>query len=133
VKVYFDGGCLPNPGRIETAVVAAGRTHHRADHGYGDNNDAEWLALIEALNVVRDLCVSDVILLGDSATVVDHVSGASRRVAPRFREYHARFQTLAAGFDRVRIRRVPRTQNLAGIALERLRSKIRTQRKDRKL
>jgi ribonuclease HI len=26
VKIYFDGGCRPNPGNIETAVVAAGIT-----------------------------------------------------------------------------------------------------------
>lgn len=120
MKIYFDGGCRPNPGRIETAVVAAGRIYHRTDHGSGDNNDAEWLALIEALNLVRDLCISDVILLGDSATVIDHASGASRRVLPRFQTYHAQYRTMVAGFDRVRIRRVSRTQNLAGIALERL-------------
>jgi len=124
VKIYFDGGCRPNPGKIETAVVAAGRTYHRADHGCGDNSDAEWLALIEALNLARDLCISDVILLGDSAAVVDHASGASRRILPRFYSYHARCRALVAGFDRVRIRRVPRTQNLAGIALERLHGRI---------
>lgn len=124
MKIYFDGGCRPNPGKIEIAVVAAGRIYHRADHGYGDNNDAEWLALIEALGVVRELGIADVILLGDSATVVGQAKGASRRVAPRFRPYHARFGALVAGLDRVRIRRVPRTQNLAGIALERLHGRI---------
>jgi ribonuclease HI len=120
VKIYFDGGCRPNPGTIEVAVVAGGRLYHRADLGHGDSNDAEWLALIEALVVARDLGIADVTLLGDSATVVAQASGASRRLAPRFSQYHARFGVLVAGLDRVRIRRVPRTQNLAGIALARL-------------
>lgn len=124
MRIYFDGGCRPNPGSIETAVVAAGRIYHRADHGWGDNSDAEWLALLEALNVGRDLCVSDAILLGDSATVVDHASGAARSSLPRFHSYDARYRALVVGFDRVRIRRVPRTQNLAGIALERLHGRI---------
>jgi ribonuclease HI len=124
VKIYFDGGCRPNPGRIETAVVAAGKTYHRQDHGCGDNSDAEWLSLIEALNLARNLCVSDVILLGDSATVVNHANGVSRRLLPRFMPYQARFRELAAECGHVRIRRVSRAQNLAGIALERLHGRI---------
>lgn len=125
MKIYFDGGCRPNPGQIETALVAAGRTCHRADHGLGDNNDAEWLALLEALSLARDQGLSDVILLGDSATVIDQVKGSSRRIAPRFRQYHDLFHTLLTGMGRVRIRRVPRSQNLAGIVLEQLRGNCR--------
>lgn len=119
MKIYFDGGCRPNPGTMETAVVAAGQTHYRADHGLGDNNDAEWLALIEALRVARQLGVRDVILIGDSTLVVAQAKGSARRVAPRFGGYLAEFRALAGGFDRVRIRQVGRAQNLAGIALER--------------
>lgn len=48
IKIFFDGGCRPNPGRIETAVVARGITYYRRDCGVGSNNDAEWLALIHA-------------------------------------------------------------------------------------
>lgn len=124
MKIYFDGGCRPNPGEIETAVVVAGKTYYRTDHGYGDNSDAEWLALLDALSVVRDLRIAEAVLLGDSATVVDHASGKSRRVPRRFSQYHARFRELVADLDRVQIRRIPRTQNLAGIALERIHGRI---------
>lgn len=124
MKMFFDGGCRPNPGAIETAVVAAGRTYHRTDHEHGDNNDAEWLALIDALRIARELGLSDVILIGDSKTVVAQASGCAPRVAPRFRGHLARFRALAAGFDRVRLRHVRRTQNLAGIALERASGRI---------
>lgn len=119
MKVFFDGGCRPNPGAIQTAVVAAGQTRHRTDHGHGDNSDAEWLALIEALSVARQLGVRDLILIGDSTLVVAQASGSARRVAPRFAAYLATFRELASGFDRVRVRHVRRAQNLAGIALER--------------
>lgn len=119
MKVFFDGGCRPNPGAIQTAVVAAGQTRHRTDHGHGDNSDAEWLALIEALSVARQLGVRDLILIGDSTLVVAQASGSARRVAPRFAAYLATFHELASGFDRVRVRHVRRAQNLAGIALER--------------
>jgi ribonuclease HI len=118
VKIYFDGGCRPNPGKIETAVVAAGKTYHHADRGHGDNNDAEWLALIDALHVARKIGVTDVLLIGDSTIVVDQAAGAARRIAPRFDEFLTRFRALAVEFDRVRVRHVRRGQNLAGIALE---------------
>jgi ribonuclease HI len=124
VKIYFDGGCRPNPGNIETAIVAVGITYYRADHGHGDNNDAEWLAFFEALRVAREGGVADVILLGDSAMVVHQASGNARRVAPRFQPHVARFITLAGCFDRIRIRHVRRAQNLAGIALERMHGRI---------
>ncbi|WP_408588884.1 reverse transcriptase-like protein [Novosphingobium sp.] len=118
MKIWFDGGCRPNPGPIETAVVAGGRTHYRADHGQGDNSDAEWLALIVALELAHDLGVTDVVAIGDSTLVVAQASGAARRIAPRFAPYLARFHALSAGFARVRLRQVRRGQNLAGIALD---------------
>jgi ribonuclease HI len=118
VKIWFDGGCRPNPGAIETAVVAGGRVWHRIDHGLGDNNDAEWLALLDALDVARGLGVADLVLLGDSVMVVDQARGRARRVLPRFRGYLAQYHALVAGFARVRVRHVGRAQNLAGIALQ---------------
>ncbi|MEO7247248.1 MAG: reverse transcriptase-like protein [Novosphingobium sp.] len=124
MKVYFDGGCRPNPGAIETAVVAGGKVFYRTDHGPGDNNDAEWLALIDALRVARDLGLADVTLLGDSAMVVDQANGMARRIAPRFRAHLAKFREEADGFGSVHIRRVGRKQNLAGIALERASGRI---------
>jgi ribonuclease HI len=119
MKIWFDGGCRPNPGVIRTAVVTAGRTWYRTDHGPGDNNDAEWLALLDAVALARELGLTEVVLLGDSAMVVGHARGTARRVPPRFGVYLARFHQGIAGFDRVRVRHIGRAQNLAGIALER--------------
>lgn len=123
-KLWFDGGCRPNPGVIETAVFAAGRAHFRDDHGHGDNSDAEWLALIAALELARGLGWRDVVAIGDSTLVVTQASGAGRRVSARFHAYHAQVRALAAGFARVRFRQVRRGQNLAGIALDARRSGV---------
>lgn len=117
MKIWFDGGARPNPGDIETAVVAAGRTFRRTAIGRGDNNDAEWLAALQALRIARDMGVREVVLLSDSALVVGQVRGTVRRVAPRFKDRLAQFHALAGEFSRVRIRHVHRGQNLAGIAL----------------
>ena len=83
VKIYFDGGCRPNPGRIETAVVVGGRSIVRDDHGQGDSHDAEWLALLDALTVARDLAP-----LGYEITVFEgeaKAGGFIRSQIPRFR------------------------------------------------
>lgn len=120
MKIYFDGACRPNPGAMQTAVVAGGRVYHRGDPGFGDNNDAEWLALIDAVHIARSLGVADVALLGDSALVVNQANGVARCRAGRFEARLSEFRRLAAGFQRLRVRRISRAQNLAGIALERI-------------
>lgn len=123
-KIYFDGGCRPNPGAMETAVVVRGAVHHRGDLGGGDNSDAEWLALLHALEIARELGVADVVLLGDSALVIGQAGGIAACRSARFAQYLAAYRTAAAGFDRVRLRRIGRAQNLAGIALERLHGRL---------
>lgn len=121
LKIYFDGGCRPNPGQMETAVVARGITYHQPDCGRGTNNDAEWLALIHAVEIAAAVGATDIVLLGDSAVVVGQASGATKCRSPELQAHLAKFQTLAGEFERIRIRRVGRNQNLAGIALTRTR------------
>jgi len=121
VKIYFDGGARPNPGKIETAVVAGGRSTIRHDHAHGDNSDAEWLALLDALMLAQNLALRDVLLLGDSQMVVDQALGRAARIAPRFRAYLEQFHAATPQFDRIRVRHVARAQNLAGIALDKAR------------
>jgi ribonuclease HI len=117
IKIFFDGGCRPNPGRMETAGVARGITYHRPDFGTGSNNDAEWLALLHAVEVAQSIGARDVVLQGDSTLVVEQANGRAKCRSPEFQVYLEKFQTVAREFDRIRIRKIPRTQNLAGIAL----------------
>jgi ribonuclease HI len=117
VKVFFDGGCRPNPGEMEVAVVAAGRTHLLRDLGHGTSEDAEWLALIEALKIARSLG-RDFVLVGDATGVIGQANGTvkCRSTGTRHREA---FRALLSDKP-PRIRCIKRTQNLAGIALAKL-------------
>lgn len=116
LKVYFDGGCRPNPGRIEAAVVVRGTPHLFDDLGQGSNSDAEWQALICAVRVAQSLGLTEVTLLGDAAEII-------RRANEALRTNHARcghaatFLALASAMPGLRIRWIRRAQNLAGIAL----------------
>lgn len=96
-----------------------GSAHLRADLGTGSSGDAEWAALLHALDVARAAGETDVLLLGDSASVIDQADGTARMRASQ--EDRERFATLVNSFDRVRFRRIKRSQNLAGIALEQVR------------
>lgn len=115
LKLFFDGGCRPNPGPMETAVATRGQVWHRRDIGHGTNDEAEWQALLGALDVASELGARDIVLLGDSALIVAQASGMQR--PGRFASFHASYLAKAAAFTRVRIRRIKRAQNLAGIAL----------------
>lgn len=116
LKLFFDGGCRPNPGMMETAVAACGKVWHRPGIGHGTNDEAEWQALLDALDVAGELGAADIVLLGDSALVVAQASG-TLKPRPAFAAFHARYLERSAAFARIRIRQIKRAQNLAGIAL----------------
>lgn len=115
-KVFFDGGCRPNPGRIEVAVVIGGKVHHFGELGIGSNTDAEWQALICAMELAQSLGLTGIELIGDSVDMVGKANAvwqAGRAEAGR----QARFLDLAEQAPPARIRWIKRQQNLAGIAL----------------
>lgn len=116
-KVFFDGGCRPNPGQMELAVVLRGETHIDCTLGPGTSMDAEWRALIHALRLALALH-GDFVLLSDSLPVIRVATG---KAAPRPADapHLATFRALAAG-RAIPVRHIPRAQNLAGIALGRL-------------
>ena len=117
LKVFFDGGCRPNPGRIEVAVVARGVSYLFDDLGEGSNTDAEWLALIKALEVAQSLGEPHFILLGDARAVISQANGVAKCRSPASQTHRARFVALVAMAEPRRIRWIARAQNLAGIAL----------------
>lgn len=119
LKIFFDGGCRPNPGAMEIAIVAGGQTHIRRDLGYGTSEDAEWLALIEALRLAQMLGTAQFVLLGDAAAIVGVANGRIKCRGSAIRHWQV-FRAMAPTQSPPRIRHIKRSQNLAGIALARL-------------
>jgi ribonuclease HI len=116
MKLFFDGGNRPEG--METAVVVRGQAYLQRDLGAGTTLDAEWLALLHALRIARELGLGDVVIVGDSVTVIDQANGTGKCRGDCLRHLEA-FHELASA-DPPRVRYVKRTQNLAGIALARL-------------
>lgn len=119
VKVFFDGGCRPNPGAMEVAVVVGGQCTIQRDLGYGTHQDAEWLALIAALRTAQALALTDFVLMGDAVAVIGPANGTvpCRGAAAA---HLATLRALETKTGPARIRYVKRAQNLAGIALAQL-------------
>lgn len=115
-KIFFDGGLRPVG--MELAVVVGGRMHVERDLGPGTSMEAEWRALIAAVEIAGRLGLVDAVLLGDAAAVVGQANGRVR-VPVAYRALAETFHALPKA-ERFRLRYVRRGQNLAGIALERL-------------
>lgn len=120
MKIFFDGGCRPNPGTMEVAVVARGRLHHRPDVGHGTSTLAEWKALLFAMEIGSDLGERELVLVGDSTCVIHQANGAWKCRGSDLAECLTEFRSRGSHFTKVRVRHIARTQNLAGIALDRL-------------
>lgn len=116
IKVFFDGGCRPNPGPTEAAVVVRGTKYLYEDLGTGTNSDAEWLALIRALELAQSLGLGEFDLIGDALEVIRQANRALQD-APAETGHAATFAALAAKGAPAKIRWIKREQNLAGIAL----------------
>jgi ribonuclease HI len=117
LKIYFDGGCQPNPGIMQTAVVARGQSWIAQNVGQGSNNDAEWIALIAAVRVAQTFSETNMLFLGDSALVISQANRLAKCRNARFQEYFDEFQRLTEAMPGKKVRRINRSQNLAGIAL----------------
>ena len=117
-KIFFDGGCQPNPGAMSAAVVACGEAYFYGDLGHGSSTDAEWTALLLALQLAQRLGLRDFDLVGDSREVIAQASGQTR-CAPAAIHHLARYAQIAALGGPRRLVWTPRAQNLAGIALAR--------------
>ena len=121
LKIWFDGGCRPNPGPMEYAVVLRGATEIRRGLDEGPSDQAEWLALLAAIEAAARDGARDLILIGDSLSVIRQAGGAEPCHSAVIRNLCDRFHAALRQFDRVRLRHIKRSQNLAGIALERAR------------
>lgn len=119
LPIFFDGGCRPNPGAMELAVVLRGQAHLRFDLGRGDSGEAEWLALRYAVELAVADGAPDVLFVGDSAMVIGQARGARRCRDPRLRSHLDAFRAAVAALPRHGFRQVPRSRNLAGTALAR--------------
>ncbi|MFW6320795.1 MAG: ribonuclease HI [Halohasta sp.] len=113
--VYFDGASRGNPGpaAVGWAIVTADGIAADGGQRIGEttNNDAEYQALIRALEAARDLGIEEVDVRGDSELIVKQVRGEWNTNEPTLRERRVRVHELLRAFDRWSLEHVPREIN----------------------
>jgi ribonuclease HI len=90
-EIYFDGGCEPNPGRKYGSYELklngdTAASKHRVEFGGGTNNEAEFDALLLALDALERLCQDrkidprnvDIFIQTDSMIVRDWIQNYAR-------------------------------------------------------
>lgn len=121
MRIYFDGGCRPNPGQMDVAVVLEPIKGKREVNtalriGSGTNNIAEWSAACWAAEIAQRKGVKSFTLVGDSMLVVNQLNGVYK-VSDKFKPFYARFMEITQGMDVAAIH-VYRHNNPAGFELE---------------
>lgn len=114
--VYIDGGSRGNPG-----PAAAGVVIHDADGvplleagyflGRQTNNQAEYRALLRALDSLEQLEVDAVTIFSDSELMVRQITGVYRVKSADLKPLHAQAQRSLLGLSSWQIRHVMREKN----------------------
>ncbi|GAB6879171.1 ribonuclease HI [Halorubrum gandharaense] len=113
--VYFDGACRGNPGPASVGwclVTSDGVVAEGGERiGRATNNQAEYAALIRALEAADDYGFDEVDVRGDSQLIVKQVRGEWNANDPELREKRVRVRELLERFDRWSLAHVPREIN----------------------
>jgi len=114
--IYTDGGARGNPGPAGIGAVLKDENSQTvatiSEHiGEATNNQAEYKAVIAAINKAKDLCAQELEFILDSELVVKQLNREYKvkngDLAPLFVQIY----NAALGFKKVTFRHVPREQN----------------------
>ena len=113
--VYFDGACRGNPGPAAIGwvivtgdgIVAEGNERI----GRATNNQAEYAALITALEAAREYGYDEVQVRGDSELIVKQIRGEYDTNNPQLREKRVRALEVLSSFEEWTLEHVPREVN----------------------
>ncbi len=113
--IFTDGGARGNPGPAGIGVVikAGGKTvkEYGKYIGKTTNNQAEYQALISALESAKEMSATEIQIFMDSELIVKQLKGEYRvrdaGLAPLYLKVH----NLRAGFSKFFVSHVPREKN----------------------
>jgi len=115
VHVYFDGASRGNPGPAAVGYVLVDDSGIVAEGGEtigtATNNQAEYAALLAALEVAVDYGFDEARIRGDSELIVKQIRGEWNTNDPDLREKRVRARELLMDFEDWHIEHVPREIN----------------------
>jgi ribonuclease HI len=118
---YTDGACRGNPGPSSGGahLIAPDGSEHNLKKTFGiiTNNQAEYLALIMALEELVTKKAENVIVRADSELVIKQVNGIYKVKHPEMKPLHAQVMALAKKFPKIHFEHVRREANQVADAL----------------
>lgn len=131
ILVHFDGSCLNNPGGPGGWGFSVSDLNGVSHKKFGKltlknltNNEAEFIALIQALKWLEDNKYQDkrIIIKGDSNLVIKMTQGKWKTVKPNLKLLKQHAREMIATFRDLTLKWVPRTQNKFADALSKVAS-----------
>jgi len=100
----FDGGATPNPGEMKIGGWIRDPEGNRIyayteEIGHGTNNEAEYSSLVKLMEEVKKRGIKKIHIHGDSALVVNQVTGKWKTKDPRMKVLRAKVCSTAEGID----------------------------------
>ncbi len=113
VKIFFDGGSRGNPGPAAGAAFAdyEGGRERVCFMESATNNEAEYRGLLMAIELARELGLTQVQFLGDSKLVVMQVTGEWQAKHAMMSELRMQVLKALQSVPRWQIQWIPREQN----------------------
>ncbi len=116
IIIYTDGASRGNPGDagVGAVILDSGGSclMEISDYiGIATNNEAEYYALLKALEAARKLGARSVSVYADSELVVRQLKGEYAVKSPKLRPLFMEAQRLKNGFDKFTIEHIQRKKN----------------------
>jgi ribonuclease HI len=120
--LHVDGGSRGNPGPAAIGVVVAGPDGAVLDEvaeaiGVTTNNVAEYRALLRGLERARALGATELEIVNDSELIARQLTGRYKVKHPAMKPLYLEAMDALRGFERWKIRTVPRALNADADAL----------------
>lgn len=122
-QLFFDGGCYPNPGQMDIALVFCGGYNNELyqELTQGTNNLAEWYALLSGLEIAINEGIDHLEVIGDSELVIHQINGKYKVKKASLKPLYEKCNYLKSKFKKITFTHVKRDNNLAGVYLEQMR------------
>ena len=117
IQVYIDGASRGNPGLAGIGIVIVQPKLHkkimqyREFIGIATNNQAEYKALIKALELLRDLGASRAKILSDSQLLVKQLRGEYKVRNPELKKLFDEVKKREKFFESIEYKHIPREKN----------------------
>lgn len=120
-RIYTDGAARGNPGPAAIGMVfldSQGNliSEHKESIGTATNNQAEYKAVIRALELAVKYCKNRIILTSDSELIIRQLTGKYRVKNKNLIDLFRKAKTLEASYEKVSYRHQPRTDKYLKIA-----------------